>query len=99
MFTTVMLWRVSDGTLLSKLTGHSSAVQSVAFSPDGQTLVSGSKDIEVRRWRVRDGMRLYTLEEDGRAVAFITLSVDGSMAAAAYRDGTVKLSQVPSAPK
>ena len=93
-----MLFR-SDGTLLSKLPGHSSSVQSVAFSPDGQTLVSGSKDIEVRRWRVRDGMRLYTLEEDGRTVAFITLSGDGSMAAAAYRDGTMKLSQVPSAPK
>ena len=38
---TVKLWRASDGALLRTLTGHTSYVYSVAFSPDGQTVVSG----------------------------------------------------------
>ncbi len=91
----VKLFRVRDGALLYQLTGHSSSVESVAFSPDGQTLVTGSGGIEVRRWHVSDGVRLYTLEENGEGVSFVTFSTDGRTMAAVYKDGTVKLWQVP----
>ncbi|MBD2043600.1 WD40 repeat domain-containing protein [Microcoleus sp. FACHB-672] len=33
------------------LTGHSGPVYSVAFSPDSQTLVSGSDDATIKIWR------------------------------------------------
>uniref|UniRef100_A0ACD5GY14 WD40 repeat domain-containing protein n=1 Tax=Desertifilum tharense IPPAS B-1220 TaxID=1781255 RepID=A0ACD5GY14_9CYAN len=36
---TIKLWR-ADGTLVQTLSGHQSAVWSVAFSPDGQLLAS-----------------------------------------------------------
>ncbi len=36
-------------------TGHSGSVLSVAFSPDGTTLVTGSIDKTLRLWRVADG--------------------------------------------
>ena len=91
----VKLFRVRDGALLYQLTGHSSSVESVAFSPDGQTLVTGSGGIEVRRWHVSDGVRLYTAEENGEGVSFVTFSTDGRTMAAVYKDGTVKLWQVP----
>jgi hypothetical protein len=59
---TVRLWRVADGRLLRTLEGHTDSVYSVAFSPDGQTLASGSRDHTVRLWRVADGTLLRTLE-------------------------------------
>jgi WD40 repeat protein len=70
-------------------------VGSVAFSADGQTLVSGSNDIEVRRWQVSDGKRLYTAEADGANVKFLQFAADGRTLATVYKDNTVKLWDVP----
>ncbi|MCM0592588.2 MAG: WD40 repeat domain-containing protein [Gloeotrichia echinulata IR180] len=43
---------MQTGELKSTLTGHSDAVGSVAISPDGQTLVSGSRDGTIKIWRM-----------------------------------------------
>ena len=37
------------------LSGHSSSVRSVCYSPDGKTLASGSDDRTVRIWDVMSG--------------------------------------------
>ena len=42
-------WQVAD------LRGHSDTVTCAAFSPDGQTLATGSRDRTVRLWDVRTG--------------------------------------------
>ncbi|MFK0732363.1 MAG: WD40 repeat domain-containing protein, partial [Gloeotrichia echinulata HAB0833] len=46
------IWNLQTGELKSTLTGHSSLVLSVAISPDGQTLVSGSRDGTIKIWRM-----------------------------------------------
>eukprot|EP00741_Cyanophora_paradoxa_P016113 tig00000042_g15554.t1 len=61
--TTVRLWSVAEGTLLLSLEGHSSAVRSVAFSPDGRTLASGSEDHSIRLWSPTDGAALRKLDQ------------------------------------
>ena len=45
---TVRLWDANTGTLLNTFTGHTNWVNSIAFSPDGTTLASGSRDETVR---------------------------------------------------
>ncbi len=58
----VVLFRVSDGTLLTTLVGNTTSVSTLAFSPDGQTLAAGDYNANIFIWRVSDGtlLRLIT---------------------------------------
>ncbi len=40
--------------------GHSSWVNSVAFSPDGKTIASGSRDTTMKVWSVSTGKLIYS---------------------------------------
>ena len=42
------MWDMATGKEMSKLEGHTDVVMSVAISPDGKTIVSGSYDKTVR---------------------------------------------------
>ena len=42
------MWDLAAGQVKSTLKGHTGTVYSVAISPDGQTIVSGSGDNTVR---------------------------------------------------
>jgi len=49
---TVKLWDATQGKLLMFLVGHKATVKSVAFSPDGRLLATGSDDRSARLWDV-----------------------------------------------
>ncbi|KAF2800430.1 WD40 repeat-like protein [Melanomma pulvis-pyrius CBS 109.77] len=48
----IHIWSVQTGQLLDRLSGHEGPVSSLAFAPDGGTLVSGSWDHTVRVWSI-----------------------------------------------
>jgi len=50
---TVRLWDVERGQCVHKLTRHLEPVYSVAFSPDGRHIASGSFDKCVHIWNVQ----------------------------------------------
>jgi WD40 repeat protein len=48
----IRLYDVRTGEIKSTLTGHSDSVSSVAFSADGQWVMSGSDDKTIRLWDI-----------------------------------------------
>ena len=49
---TVKIWDSHTGKLVRSFRGHTGLVSSLAFSPDGRRLVSGSRDKTVKVWDV-----------------------------------------------
>ncbi len=59
------------------LTGHTNAVVSVVFSPDGKQIISGSWDGSVKVWDAENGKELRTLKGSMEAVFSVAFSPDG----------------------
>jgi WD40 repeat protein len=87
----VRVWRVSSGELVSTFTGHSDAVTSVAFSPDGKWIISGSEDTTVKLWDAANGRLLRTLAGHSDAVTSVAFSPDGKWIVSGSEDTTVKI--------
>ena len=73
------------------LTGHDSYVTSVAFSPDGQRIVSGSDDYSAKIWDVNSGKELHTLTGHYSSVESAAFSPDGQRIVSGSADKTVKI--------
>ena len=77
--------------LISTIQGHSDDVYSVAYSPDGSTLASGSGDMTIKLWNAKTGELLRTFMGHSDAVTSVAFSPDGSTLASGSWDDTIKL--------
>ena len=73
------------------LRGHDKGVTSVAFSPSGDRIVSGSKDNTVRLWDARTGEELAILRGHEDHVTSVVFSPGGERIVSGSNDKTVRL--------
>jgi WD40 repeat protein len=71
--------------------GHTGLVYSVAFSPDGKVLATGSFDNTVKLWDFASRKELQTLKGHTAAVYSVAWSADGTMLASGSQDKTIRL--------
>ncbi|NWJ95119.1 MAG: hypothetical protein HXX20_04985, partial [Chloroflexi bacterium] len=76
------------------LTGHSDTVISVAYSPDGKTLASGSDDNSIKLWETSTGKLLNTLTGHSSYVWSVAYSPDGKTLASGSYDKSIKVWEV-----
>lgn len=78
-------------TVHSVLHGHTDTVFTVAFSPDGQQLVSGSADQSIRLWQVATGALLDTFYDHVGPIFSLAFDPTGTLLASAGRDHVVRI--------
>ena len=95
---TIEVWKITDtdplrmdmdlGDPLWILKGHAGTVTSVAFSPSGKILASGSADQRARLWDLTTGKHLHTSSNHTSKISALAVTRDDVLASGSS-DGTV----------
>ena len=87
----IKIWDANTGECLKTLKGHKYSVLSVAYSPDGTKIISGSLYKTVKIWDANTGKCLQTLEGHKYSVYSVAFSPDGTKIISGSWDATVKI--------
>lgn len=83
--------KTSTGATLKATLHHSHRILSVAISPDGQYLATGSDDSTVKVWSLHSGELLRTISGHSTAVLLVAFSPASKTLLTRSRGGSVKL--------
>ena len=87
----IHLWDSDTNQLLNTLIRHTEPINTVVFSPDGETIASGSSDRTIRLWDVNTREQIKTLMGHTDSVNSVVFSSDGETIASAGNDRTIRL--------
>lgn len=96
------IWDVKTGAELKSLVHKNSpdidmGIYSFVFTPDGTTIYAGNGDGTISQWDLRTSRETRTWQAHDSAVIKLILSPKhGELASLSFRDGVVKLWQIPS---
>jgi len=71
--------------------GHSSYSTSVAITPDGKYIVSGSRNETIKLWDIKSGEEIRTFEGHSDYVTSVAITPDGKYIVSGSWEGTIKL--------
>jgi hypothetical protein len=88
---TAKMWDAKTGTPLVDLKGHTDAVRSVAFAPDGRRIATGSDDKTAKLWDAKTGTPLVDLKGHRLPVWAVAFAPDGTRIVTSSYDSTAKV--------
>jgi WD40 repeat protein len=98
----VVLWNITSGEQKARLTGHTSVIRAVVFSPDGRWLATASGDRtgaahmgEARIWDVQTNRESSSLTGHHGGVFTLAITPDGRTLITGGEDGVVRFWDVP----
>ena len=90
--------KLENASVACTLTG-AGWVKSLAISPDGQILVSGSDDNTIKIWQLSTGEELRTLTGHSESVNSVAISPDGQILVSGSDDKTIEIWQLSTGQK
>lgn len=87
----IELYDLNTRKVQRALSGHQDFVTCLAFSPNGNHLVSGSRDTTIKIWDLKTGRALSTLRGHSRTVRSVAYSPNGKRIYSGGEDRTLKI--------
>ncbi|XP_026015658.1 PWP2 small subunit processome component [Astatotilapia calliptera] len=86
----LLVWEWQSESYVFKQQGHFNNMASLAYSPDGQYIVTGGDDSKVKVWNTNTGLCFVTFTEHTSSVTNVTFTSSGFVIVSASLDGTVR---------
>ena len=86
----LLVWEWRSESYVLKQQGHYFDMNSLAFSADGQTIVTGGDDGKLKVWNVSSGFCHVTFADHSSAISAVEVSKQGQILFSASLDGTVR---------
>ncbi|XP_014678751.1 PREDICTED: periodic tryptophan protein 2 homolog [Priapulus caudatus] len=86
----LLVWEWQSESYILKQEGHFNNMNSLAYSPDGASIVTGGQDGKVKVWSTSSGFCTVTFTEHTSGVTCVTFNQNGQVALSASLDGTVR---------
>ncbi|HEV2947979.1 MAG TPA: hypothetical protein VGX70_11410 [Gemmataceae bacterium] len=91
----IKVWNTADGKPMQTITGHTGAVNDLAYSANNQLLASAGADQTLRFWNAGDGKPIASVLAHSGPVSAVAIHPNNTLAYSAGVDGTPKLWQLP----
>ncbi|XP_012232202.1 periodic tryptophan protein 2 homolog [Linepithema humile] len=86
----LLVWEWQSETYAMKQQGHRTNMNCLAYSPDGQYIVTGGDDGKVKLWNTLSGFCTLTFHEHTSSISSVLFSHNRKFIASASLDGTVR---------
>lgn len=86
----IKIWDI-NGNLLREIKGHTKEVMALAFSHNGQQLVSGSADGTVKEWEVASGKMVRSIDAHDGWVRTVAYNHNSTLIASGGDDGKIQI--------